>query len=351
MNWPAPKRILVVGPAWVGDMVMTQCLLKLLKQRYADALIDVLAPAWTQPLLSRMPEVHDAVTAPFAHGEARVFERFALGKSLRARHYDWAIVLPITWKSALVPFAANIPRRTGFLGEARWGLLNDVRNLDKAALPMMAQRYIALGLDLNETLPAHIPQPALSSSVEQQTATQTRLQLKADKRPILALCPGAEYGPAKRWPPKHFTDIAKNKIAAGWQVWIFGSAKDLPLATEIAMDLGPTACVNLAGKTRLEEAIDLLALADAVVTNDSGLMHVAAALNRRVIAIYGSSDPGYTPPLSPNATIVSIQVECSPCFKKECPYGHYKCLQELKPDRVLAEMDRTPQATHRSSPG
>lgn len=339
MTWPHPQRILVVGPAWVGDMVMTQSLLILLKQRHADAQIDVLAPAWTRPLLSRMPEVHDTVSLPFKHGDFHPIGRLALGKTLRPRDYDWAIVLPIAWKAALVPFGARIPRRTGFLGEARWGLLNDTRSLDKQAWPMMAQRYLALGLKAHEVLPTKIPQPALTSTPEQRRATLARLSLHTDERPILALCPGAEYGPAKRWPLEHFANVAKEQIALGWQVWIFGSAKDVDQATRIATQLDPASCVNLAGKTQLEEAIDLLAIATAVVTNDSGLMHVAAALGRRVIAVYGSSDPGYTPPLSPRASIVSIHTECSPCFKKECPLGHYRCLRELQPEKVTAQIN------------
>ncbi len=342
MNWPNPKRILVVGPAWVGDMVMAQSLFKALKARHANARIDVLAPAWTQPLLARMPEVRRGLTLPFAHGHFQPLRRYAFGKSLRPESYDWAIVMPITWKSALIPFAAHIPRRTGFLGESRWGLINDTRPLDKNALPMMVQRYLSLALEADEALTNNIPRPALTSTAEQQFATLTRLGITTIDRPILALCPGAEYGPSKRWPPEHFAELARRQIALGWQVWIFGSAKDQEQATYIADQLSPSACINLAGKTRLEDAIDLLALATTVVSNDSGLMHVAAALERRVIAVFGSSDPKYTPPLSPRASIVSINIECSPCFKKECRYGHYKCLNDLKPGQVIAQLEHPP---------
>ncbi len=331
------NAILVVGPAWVGDMVMAQSLLRHLRRVHPQAAIDVMAPAWSKPLLARMPEVRAAIELPFAHGEFKPLQRYRLGRGLRGR-YDWAIVLPITWKTALVPFAAAIPRRTGFVGEQRWGLLNDIRRLDKQALPMMVQRYLALGVEAGQPSPEPPPPPRLLSSDEQRQAVRDKFGLDAG-RPVLAFCPGAEYGPAKRWPPGYFAELGRHYLARGWQIWVLGSAKDRVAGQAIVQGLESDRALDLTGRTSLEEVIDLLALSDTVVCNDSGLMHIAAALERRVIAVYGSSDPGYTPPLSDKARIVSLGLECSPCFSKECPLGHYRCLWELAPSRVIEAME------------
>lgn len=332
------SSILVVGPSWVGDMVMAQSLFKTLKTEQPGCAIDVLAPAWSRPLLARMPEVRDAIDMPLGHGELGLGARRRLGHSLRGAGYRQAIVLPNSFKSALTPFWAKIPRRTGFVGECRWGLLNDARRLDKAALPMTVQRFVALGLPDSATHPPQVPPPVLEVKPDGVASALERLEIVRPER-LLVLCPGAEYGPAKRWPAAHFAEVAREKIADGWTVWLMGSEKDAPITVEIAGRVGASACVDLAGRTRLAEALDLMSLADHVVTNDSGLMHVAAALGRSLTAVYGSSDPGFTPPLSEDATILRLGLECSPCFKRECPLGHLKCLQDLEPGRVLATIE------------
>jgi len=330
-------RILIVGPAWVGDMVIAQSLFKLLKARTPNAVIDVVAPAWTKPLLSRMPEVSQAISLSLGHGELSLSIRWRLGRSLRASAYNQVIVLPNSFKSAIAPFAAGIPRRTGFLGECRFGLLNDIRQLNKSALPRTVDRFIALGLAPAETLPA-IPSPALKTTKQDAYAALTRLHHSMPETPVLALCPGAEYGPAKRWPANYFAAVAKTKLAQGWQVWLFGSDKDAPITAQVQALTGGR-CLDLGGRTSLGEVIDLMALAVAVVSNDSGLMHVAAALNRRVIALYGSSDPRHTPPLSDEARVLYLSLSCSPCFARECPLGHLRCLKDLSPDQVLAVLE------------
>lgn len=328
-------RILVVGPSWVGDMVMAQSLFLTLKRHYPSCTIDVLAPAWTFPLLERMPEVAQGVAMPLGHGKFGFGARLKLGRTLRGR-YDWAIVLPNSWKSAFVPFFAGIPRRTGYLGELRYGLLNDARRLHKHKLPRTVQRFVALGLRSEASLLPECPTPCLRVAAEGQAAAAAKFGLaRAGK--VLALCPGAEYGPAKRWPPGHFAELAMAKQADGWRVWLFGSEKDRAVAEAIAARA--PGCVNLAGRTDMAEAVDLLSLADAVVSNDSGLMHVAAALDKPLVALYGSSDPGFTPPLSDRARILRLGLECSPCFKRVCPYGHTRCLAEILPAQVSAELD------------
>ncbi|MEC4748384.1 lipopolysaccharide heptosyltransferase II [Methylomicrobium sp. Wu6] len=336
----AGNKVLVVGPSWVGDMVMAQSLFIALKAGDPARRIDVLAPAWTFPLLERMPEVTSSIAMPLTHGQFGLAERIKLGRQLRSEAYTWAIVLPNSWKSALVPFFANIPLRTGYIGECRWGLLNDARNLDKRQLPMTVQRFVALGLPKNAGQPPAYPIPSIPTDPARQAAVVEKFQIKAGGN-ILALCPGAEYGPAKRWPTEHFAELARKKIADGWQVWLFGSEKDRAVTEEINQQTGGI-CVDFAGRTKLDQAVDLLSLATAVVSNDSGLMHLAAALDKPLVAIYGSSDPGFTPPLHAKAQVVSLHLDCAPCFKRTCPLypedhpDHTRCLTGISPSRILA---------------
>ncbi len=344
---PHPYKILIVAPSWVGDMVMAQPLFMRLHQLHPDVQLDVLAPAWTLPLLARMVEVHEAIANPFGHGEFKLAARYQLGKALRQRHYDQAIVLPNSLKSALVPFFAGIPRRTGYLGEMRWGLLNDARKLDKDKLPRMVERFVALAERPGSLLPDPIPQPELAIDEQQRLATLAKLGLNPEPR-IAALCVGAEYGPAKRWPAAHFAELGKLLRHEGYQVWLIGSAKDAEAGAEAAR-LSMGACLDLCGKTSLNEAADLLASASVIVSNDSGLMHVAAALGKPLVALYGSSSPGFTPPLSHKAHILSLNLECSPCFKRECPLGHLDCLMKLTPQSVLEQISTaTNEESHRA---
>ena len=336
-------HILVVGPAWVGDMVMAQSLFKTLKRHRTDCIIDVLAPDWTAPLATRMPEVRDAVPLAVGHGELKLGARYRLGRKLRANHYAQAIVLPNSFKSALVPYWADIPRRTGFVGEFRYPLLNDWRVLDKTLVRRTVDRFVSLGLEAGEKLPTYVPIPQLIADTHHQAQVLERLHLDKSDAPILALCPGAEYGPAKRWPAAHFAEVAKHFYAQGWQVWIFGSENDMAVAAALQADSGEI-CVNLSGRTNLVEAVDLLALATASVSNDSGLMHVAAALEMPLVAVYGSSDPGFTPPLGKHARVLSLELECSPCFKRECPLQHLHCLRDLTPRQVIAGLEERIQA-------
>lgn len=333
------EKILIVGPAWIGDMVMAQSLFITLKQRYPDCEIDVLAPAWSQALLARMPEVRAAIEMPLGHGEFGFSARRRLGIELRANRYDQAIVLPRSWKSALVPFFARIPQRTGYRGEFRYGLLNDIRPLDKSVLTQTVQRQVALGLAPDATLPPVIPQPTLRMEGVQRDWLLRVLNLYTD-RPIVALLPGAEYGPAKRWPVEYYAWLARRLVKDGHAIWVFGSEKEKPLGEIIVNGLGAEA-VNLCGRTRLVDASDLLSLAQVAVTNDSGLMHVTAAMGVRVIAIYGSSSPDYTPPLTDKADIVYLRLECSPCFQRECPLGHTNCLKQITVEDIYRRITST----------
>jgi heptosyltransferase II len=332
------KKILIIAPAWVGDLVMAQSLFKIIKINTSATRIEVLANKNLHPILKSMPEVDECLDLPFKHGECNWLERYKLGKSLRSRNYDQAIVLPNSFKSALIPYWAKIPQRTGWRGEMRYILLNDLRILDKQKLPLMIERFIALGLKKDESLPAVLPWPLLETTSERVQKTLEKLVIAVPQQPILALCPGAEYGPAKRWPAAYYAKVAKTKVSEGFQVWIFGGPGDKKVAEEIQAFSGNVA-LDFTGKTDLGEAVDLMSLASVVLTNDSGLMHVAAALAKPVVAIYGSSSPKFTPPLATNVQIVSLNLSCSPCFKRDCPLEHMRCLYELKPETILKTLE------------
>ncbi|MDH3644078.1 MAG: lipopolysaccharide heptosyltransferase II [Gammaproteobacteria bacterium] len=329
-------NILIVAPAWVGDMVMAHCLVQVLIERHGSAggppAIDMLAPNSTAQLGARMPGVSETHILDVSHGELALAKRRRQGQSLAGR-YQRAVVLPNSFKSALVPWWAKVPVRTGWHGEARFGLLNDRRRLDESRYPLMIERFMALGLDAGSPLPEPAPLPRLEVDADNVERLCAARHLSVDGG-VTVLCPGAEYGPAKRWPSAHFAEVARHAAAQGHQVWLVGSSKDAPVCAEIEAQV-PTGLVNLAGRTTLLDAIDLLSLADRVVSNDSGLMHVACALARPVVAVFGSTSDAFTPPLGAAAVVVREDIECSPCFERECPLGHLRCLNDLAPRRVI----------------
>ena len=328
------ERILIVAPSWVGDAILSEPLIALVREPYEEPVIDVLAAPWCAPVYARMRGVRRVIESPLAHGRFGLAARRALADDLRDARYTRALVLPNSWKSALVPWLARIPRRTGYVGEFRYGLLNDARRLDRKARPRLVDRFAALAANPRALVPMP-PAPVLVPDETNRNAAARALHLKLD-RPVAILCPGAEYGPAKRWPPTHFADLAARLLAHDMQVWLVGSPNDKLAASSVLQAAGEPgrAIRDLTRRTDLGPAIDLLALANVVVSNDSGLMHAAAAVGVPVVALFGSSSPTYTPPLSPVAHIAKIDIACSPCFKRECPLGHFKCMRELKPDAV-----------------
>ncbi|MEX1198872.1 MAG: lipopolysaccharide heptosyltransferase II [Pseudohongiellaceae bacterium] len=336
-----PGAVLVIGPSWVGDMVMAQPLVEMLKRRPETPAVDILAPAWSAPLIHRMPGARRALEAPFRHGQLGLSARYQLGSRLRAERYRQAIVLPNSFKSALVARFARIPLRTGWRGEWRYPLLNDCRVLADSRHPLMVQRFAALALPNGEPLPDPLPAPRLVADVEGVEEALQVHQLDRD-RPVLALCPGAEFGEAKQWPAEHHAALAAEKIRDGWQVWLFGSANDRPMADSIENELVPNdirRCHNLAGRTSLAQAIDLLSVSDAVVSNDSGLMHVAAALHRPLVALFGSTSWTFTPPMTEPVSMLATDIDCRPCFQRQCPLGHRHCLVRLSPADVSRHLE------------
>ncbi len=325
------QRILIVAPAWVGDMVMAEPLARQLKARPGQVEVDVLAPRSTLAVAQRMAAVDKAFELNLGHGQLELGTRYAFGKMLRSGQYQQAILLPNTFKSALIPLWAKIPLRTGWMGESRLIVLNDRRKLDTERYPLMVQRYLALGLAADADTPA-AQSPELTVDADNLNACLEALDINLE-RPVLALCPGAEFGPSKRWPAAHYAQVARAALAEGWQVWLLGSSGDRGAADEIAeLAHGVT---NLVGRTSLLDAIDLLSVAESVVTNDSGLMHIACAVGSKVTALFGSSSSAHTPPLSDRATALSEPMDCAPCFERECPLGHHNCMQRLSPTRVI----------------
>jgi lipopolysaccharide heptosyltransferase II len=313
-------RILVVAPNWIGDALMAQPLLMRLREKHPGVEIDVLAPEWVAPVVRRMAEVEEVIAVPFQHRALQLAERWKIARALKARGYGEAIVLPNSWKSALVPFFAGIPVRTGYLGESRYGLLNSIH---QKANGSMALHYSALSGPRGTQAKEPLPEPRLRVERQEIEAARRRFGIHGAYG---VFCPGAEYGPAKRWP--YFPELSRRLKA---QTLILGAPNDREAAQGI---LGR----NLAGETTLDEAIALIAGADYVVTNDSGLMHIAAALGRPQVALFGSSSPKHTPPLSSAARVIWLGVECSPCFERECPLGHFRCMREMTVEAVLEEI-------------
>ncbi len=324
-----PNKILIVGPSWVGDMVMAQSLFMTLKRQQPDVELHVLAPGWSLPILQRMPQVHKAVEMPVGHGELGLRTRWKLAKTLKKVGYDQAIVLPGSFKSALIPFWAGISRRTGYRGEFRFGLINDMRPLDKSLLTQTVQRFVALAME-SSAIPS-IPQPQLE--VDHDNLKRLTEKLNLDQ-PAIAFMPGAEYGLAKQWPTEYFGALGLQLNQAGYQVWVLGSAKEQNLGAEICSQTGPNT-LNLCGKTSLTDVVDLLSICKSIVTNDSGLLHIAAAVGTHVIALYGSSTPDHTPPLTEQKDVLYLNLECSPCFQRTCPLEHYNCLRLISVEQVL----------------
>ena len=342
-------RTLIVSPNWIGDAVMAQPLLQLLRAACPGRPVDVLAPPAVASVWRQMGEVDTVIEVPFRHGALELSARWKVARQLRRLAYGDAYVLPNSLKSALIPWLAGIPRRVGYKGESRHGLIN-VMHHDAAQPRAMVDFYAALARVPAAAL-ARVPRPALTVSAAQIAAVHESLQL-APGRPLIVFAPGAEFGSAKRWPAAHFAQLARTILAAepAAQVALLGSSSDWEVCNEIAARTGHQGLLNLAGGTTLAEALTLIARADAVVSNDSGMLHVASALNRPVVALYGPTDPAHAPPFSDVAKSISLQLECAPCRRRECPLGHQNCMRGISPGMVWHELQpmlaRREQAEH-----
>ncbi len=336
-------RALVIAPNWIGDALMAQPLFARLKKLHPRVVIDAVAPGWVAPVLARMPEIGGIYSTDLAHGKLQFLHRWQLASNLRDNGYDAAYILPNSLKSALIPWLAGIPLRIGYLGEKRYGLLN-VRHSNprkgRDGRPPMVNHYAALAYAPGAKVPQAmkvLPPPRLEVDANEAIRVLARFDIDP-RRPLVIFCPGAEYGPAKRWPPEHFATLAQiiNQSFPYAQIVALGAKQDRSAAQAIVARAAEVR--DLCGQTSLAEACALLARADVAVTNDSGLMHVAAALRRPLVALYGSTDPRHTPPLSELAKVQWLHLECSPCFERECPFGHLNCLRELSPEQIFGEL-------------
>lgn len=326
-------RSLIVAPSWVGDMVMASAALSALKAREPDRAIALLAPPWVAALGRFIPALAQTIPHDIGHGQFALTRRLRIARQLRQERYDRAYILPGSWKSGLIPLLAGIPNRIGLLGEARYGLLTEIVRPSPAARHQI-DRYRAILRCADDTLP-----PRLELNLDDIETSLTRLHLARPVGRLAILAPGAEYGSAKRWPTRHYAALAKDLLAKGWQVWILGSARDAALGAEIAVATDARA-LNLAGKTEIGDAVALMALADAVISNDSGLAHVAAALGRPTAVIFGPTDPATHAPQGPRVAIAERALDCRPCQARDCPLGHHRCLEELAPERAIAALER-----------
>ena len=326
-------KSLIIAPQWIGDAVMTEPLLRRLQARGERLTVGALP--WVAPVYRAMPQVAEVIEFPFAHGGLQFKARRSIAKRLSGQ-FDKAYVLPNSLKSALLPFLASISQRIGYLGEARVGLLTHRLKNPKNKPPMVAF-YSALSgeSDLQGDRPRlHIADADIAATLS---------QLGLQRGSYVVFAPGAEFGPAKRWPATHFAELAAK---LNLPVVLLGSGKEAALCDQIAGPVNaaqPGKCLNLAGKTSLPQALCLIAASRSTVSNDSGLMHVAAALGVPQVAIFGSSSPLHTPPLSDKASVLWLKndpayqppLDCAPCFERECPLGHTRCLNDISAERVL----------------
>jgi heptosyltransferase II len=333
-------RILVIAPNWIGDAVMSEPLLAAIKAPHPHALIDVLATPWVAPVYRACSEVTELIEADLRHGQLQWGLRRALATQIKKRNYASCYVLPNSLKSALIPWLANIPVRVGYQGELRRFLLTETKaNSPKTQRIPMVEHYANLCAPSRNS-DAAIRAPQLIPTVSALESARTRLQSAGiQTNTLVVLCPGAEYGPSKRWPAAHFAALAQLILEANpnASVVLLGSPSDSAIGDAIVSSAASQGRIfNWCGATSLDEAIAIISLCSKVVSNDSGLMHIAAALHIPQVAVFGSSDPNHTPPNSAKASIISLHLPCSPCHQRECPLGHLNCLNQISPERVFA---------------
>jgi heptosyltransferase II len=326
------QPILIVPYMWIGDFVRCHTVVRLLRARFPKSPIDVLTTTMAAPLLDYMPGVRKGIVCDLPRKRLAVSQHRALAARLRAESYRHALIMPRTWKSALAPFLAAIPQRTGFTGEARFGLVNDLR-WGERALPRMIDRCAALALPKGAARPADYPLPQLVVPKPEVAAWRERLGL-TERMPVAAFAPGA-VGPSKRWPAAYYAEAARRLAAQGFSIWVLGGPGEGAVAAEIAA--GSDRVRDLTGAD-LRNAVLALAAADVAVSNDSGLLHVAAALGTPSIGIFGPTSPWHWAPLNKLAAVIetTTDVSCRPCHKPTCRYGHHRCMREIPAERVVA---------------
>ncbi|MEZ5785807.1 MAG: lipopolysaccharide heptosyltransferase II [Xanthobacteraceae bacterium] len=325
--------ILIVPYMWIGDFVRCHSVVRLLKAERPERPVDVLTTAMVAPLLDYMPGVRKGIICDLPRRRLAFSQHRALAERLRAEHYGQALVMSRKWKAALAPFLAGIPRRTGLFGEARLGVINDLR-FGERNLPRMIDQCATLALPKGAPMPAQWPEPVLAVPAAEVNEWRGRLGLAPNDRPVVAFAPGA-VGPAKRWPAEYYGELARKLAGQDVAVWVLGGPGETGLASEIAAK-GGAAVQDLTGPD-LRNAILALAAADFAVSNDSGLLHIAAAIGTPTIGIFGPTSPWHWAPLNPLAGVVEAasDLPCRPCHKPTCRLGHHRCMRDISPDTVL----------------
>ena len=323
------QKLLIIPQNWLGDIVMSQTLLKKIKSNNPKTSIDILVNSSLKNLVERMPEINKVIILDCSHRELGLFKRLRLAKEIKKSSYDRSIVLSRSLKSSLIPYFAKIPIRTGELGELRYLLINDLKEFSKESRRKTASRYISMYSDNNEKLSENY-YPSLDSNSENIKNLSEKYDLKKDKK-VIIFAPGAAFGPSKMWPVNKFRELGK-KLNNDFKILILGSNNEKSIGNDIVTNKN---MVNLCGKTSIADAVDLMHISKFCVSNDSGLMHLAAATNTKSISIYGSTSPDFTPPLTKNKDIHYKGMSCSPCFEKKCKYGHYNCLVDIHSDDVF----------------
>ena len=318
-------KILIIAPQWMGDAVMTHSLIQLVAKKNT---VDVLCVSWLEPIYQRMQNVDNVITLPLQHGKLQLKLYWQIAKKIK-NQYDQCIVIPRKLKSAIIPWLAGIPKRTGYFGESRYWFINDRITADPRHT-LWVQKVCAL-FDKKSADDNNYPNPQLTTNSSNQKKWQK--ELKQGGKQLVALMPGASYGVSKQWSMEHFKEVVelgKND----YSFVVLGGESERKMGDAILQGVDATGH-NLSGKTSLYDAVDILSISDFCITNDSGLMHVAAATQCFVKALYGSSSPDYTPPLTNKKQIYSDTLDCKPCFKRTCSYGHYDCWKKITAERVL----------------
>src|SRR5690242_20722068 len=329
--------ILVVPYMWIGDFVRCHSVIKLLNARFPDRPVDVLSTTLCAPLTDYMPGLRRAIVVDLPRSRIALKDQRALAWRLKCENYGSALIMPRTWKSALAPFFAGIPERTGFVGEMRFALLNDLRYGERR-LPRMVDRCAALALPPAAELPREWPMPELKVARAEIESWRRERRLAFENRPVIVLAPGA-VGPSKRWPASAYATLTRRLMAEGFAVWVVGGPDEKPLAAEI---IGDTMARDLTGHD-LRDAILALAAAAVAVSNDSGLLHVAAALGTPAIGIFGPTSPWHWAPLNPIAAVIETagELPCRPCHKPVCRLGHHRCMRDIPVERVATSIRQT----------
>ena len=323
------EKFLIIAPSWIGDLMISQSLLKYLKKEYPDCQIDMVVKPELITLAKMMPELKNIYSLDIRHKELGLMKRYTLAKKIKKNLYSASIILPNSFKSAIIPWLANIPLRIGYNRELRSLLLNKKYSLIKHK-DSMVNRYLKLA----EGSYSDNIRPLLLINSDSSESISRKYLINNSKKNIV-LCPEAEYGPAKRWPANKWMQLANFYKEKNYNVYFLG--KNRSLETKYQSVLKKDSIISLLGKTSLEEAAYILSIVDLVITNDSGLMHITASVNTNLISIFGSSSPFYTPPLMKDqfGEVIYKALTCSPCFKRECPLQHLNCLNNISSEEIF----------------